>query len=140
VDSTQPIDANGDGSPDAGPAPTPVNIVVKSIYVVTIGETTVDSASACGTATGHDYNFVLVVRMDSLHNVTADGAAHGPASTASQDQGNSHSSQPTAVADHTHDTAQVDLWYSDDRPAEPGVRNMLFADSVGSTAACHAHP
>jgi hypothetical protein len=148
-------DLDGDGHPDhpvedtlGDPAGGEGDIIVtrKSLYVVQIADTqTVDATVNCAPGTGKSYNFVLLLRLDGLTNVVDGGAAH-PGSYADPDaqaqgvlDGDSHSSQATPGANHAHGTAQVDLWFSPTRPAEPELRNTLFTDTAGSDAGCHAH-
>lgn len=135
--STGSVDLDGDGQADIVAADSIVK-QVKSLFVVEIGATTVDAAAACGPATGKEYNFVLLVRMDALYSVAQDGAAHGAAATAGPLAGNSHSST-TPPPDHTHDTAQIDLWFKEQRPPAPATRTPMFPeDTVGSSAPCYA--
>ena len=139
--STGSVDLDGDGNPDVIAADSIVR-QLKSLFVVEIGATTPDTAAGCGTATGQNYNFVLLVRMDALSagNVAQDAMAHGAGSSATQLGGNSHASALDPVADHTHDTAQIDLWFSEERPPVPASRTAMFPDDlVGGTAPCHAH-
>lgn len=137
--STGSVDLDGDGHPDLVAADSVVK-QSKSLYVVEIGATTIDAAASCGTATGKEYNFVLLVRMDSLYSATDDGKSHGAGATDTPAQGNSHASQAAPDADHTHDTAQIDLWFSEERPPAPASRTPMFPeDTVGASAPCHAH-
>lgn len=135
---TGSADLDGDGQSDVVAADRVVK-QQKSMWVVEIGATTVDAAASCGTATGKDYNFVLLVRMDGLFDAAADGASHGAGSAASALEGNSHASTLIPPADHTHDTAQLDLWFKEDRPPLPANGRsppMFPADTVGGTAPC----
>jgi hypothetical protein len=97
-----PDDLDGDGIPETGDK---VDVTVKHVYLVQIGETTPDVCAGQG-----NYNFLLAIRMDGF-DVTVPG---------------------TGPDGDTHDTAQVDLWFSDDRPPEPPVREFLFEDTIGS--------
>lgn len=109
-------DLDGDGNPDSLPVPDEncvpecpgEVVVVKSVYVVEISGTTADTCTSQG-----DYNFLLLVRMDALKNVVDDGATVGTG---------------------TYDTAQVDLYLHDERPAEPAARDFLVDDQVGGCA------
>jgi hypothetical protein len=128
-----------------------VTVDLKSVYVVEIGDTAKDLSATCdplavdggglkdAAGVPQDYNFVLLVRMDTLGDVVADGKAHGASSTDLKGDGNSHAALSTAPADHTHDTASIDLWFSEDRPASPGSRTLFFPEDVdGASAPCAA--
>lgn len=82
----------------------------KSYFVVGIDATTPDC-----NGSGKDYNFVTLVRLDTLYSTVVDGG-YGE-----------HTG-------HTHPTAQVDLWFSESRPADPTARSMLFTDAVSGGA------
>jgi hypothetical protein len=142
--ANQGVDVDGDGVPDVS-TNNPVQNATKSIYVAEIGATTKDTSMSCdplaanGGGTGKDYNFVMLVRMDTLSNVVQGGKQHGASSTDTKEQGNSHSSVSTPPADHAHDTGQIDLWFSEFRPPAPATRTLFFpADTVGSSAPCAA--
>ncbi|MCA1814409.1 MAG: hypothetical protein LC624_10740 [Halobacteriales archaeon] len=143
------VDLDGDGVPDdvAGEPLTtgePVTNVTKSMYVVEISASTKDLSMSCdalalnGGGTAKDYNFVLLVRMDALDpaGIIADGASLGTGSALTKEQGNSGAAVTNAPST-TANTAQIDLWFSENRPPAPTNRVLFFpADSVGSSAPC----
>lgn len=136
--STGSVDLDGDGEADVVAADNIVKLT-KSMFVVEIGDTTTDAAASCGTATGKQYNFVLLVRLDALGNIVDDGQAHGAAVTDPATAGNSHISSALSPPDHTHDTAQIDLWFKEQRPPAPASRTPMFPqDTIGGGAECNA--
>jgi hypothetical protein len=112
------LDSNGANEVDGG---DPVLNTTKNLYVVTIGPKTIDSASGCAPASGKEYNFVLLVRMDQF---------------AQPADGNNFTEDAVTIGTGTFDTAQVDLWFSEERPAEPATRTIRIADAVGDAAPC----
>ncbi|HVL87744.1 MAG TPA: hypothetical protein VM681_07065 [Candidatus Thermoplasmatota archaeon] len=116
------------------------------MFVVATGATTVDAApcnpaspGGAGCPTNKEYNFVNLVRLDALDALCSDCKAH-PSATDDTLAGDSHDTQGAPAAAHTHDTAQVDLYFLATRPAEPGARTFRFVDAVGSAAPYDAHP
>lgn len=134
--NTGSVDLDGDGNPDVVAADSIVK-QAKSLFVVEIGATTLDTAAGCGTATGNEYNFVMLIRMDALYSAVDDGKSHGAGATDTPLEGNSHAASLAPVADHTHDTAQIDLWFSESRPPAPATRTPMFPeDTIGGAAPC----
>lgn len=135
--ANQGVDADEDGHPELT---TGENVVrqTKSLFVAEIGATALDAAASCGSATGKSYNFVLLVRMDALGAVAQDGKSH-PSADDDALRGD-HDNALAPPGSHTHDTAQLDLWFSEtQRPPVPATRVLMFPeDTLGDTAPCRA--
>lgn len=160
VESYQFVDPNGqtwivdryDYSKCVGTAaPEPIGCLGASedetMFVVATGATTVDAAPAnpaapggTGAPTNLPYNFVNLVRLDTLDAVLPDSKAH-PSATDGTQAGDSHETQgPPASDAHTHDTAQIDLYFEAAGPPAPAARTFLIADAVGAAAPYDVHP